>query len=504
MSRLPQVLLNGVQLDDQSLNGDDFEEAVLTEIMRQTSTLQKALFRGELKDQDSVLDFLMGQPNVMPRLNDRVLSTNNKYLDMTGTGNADESDLKSLSSKDLIARFSASVKYITSAKAAGSLTPLTIWLALDVTGTPGRTLLQNTIDHIRNSRLIRLALVHNVPSVLTDGQKHYVDVIDSVAASSDFKLLEKLLKEDNAKAIIKGTKTGDSFGVSVSETDFELDQIVASRALNLQPGQRVLIINGRIVGPLEDGEDFTQDDVALLEKHTMSAAGEKILQLFQDLPNLHSSDLVMKVASLLLTNPSSKTRHSIDDFNSRLSLLTFPPKFEDSPFIDIVAIADPVSTGAQKLAPLLLVLQEVLNCRIRLFLNPVEKHSEMPLKSFYRLVLEPDLLFSSDERLLAGPIAKFGVLPMGALLTQNFQVPDNWMVESVWSPYDLDNIRLENVDTDIHSEYELEHLLLEGHCFDQATGSPPRGLQLTLGTLNDPVKVDTIVMANLGYLQLKV
>ena len=81
--------------------------------MRQTSTLQKALFRGELKDQDSVLDFLMGQPNVMPRLNDRVLSTNNKYLDMTGTGNADESDLKSLSSKDLIARFSASVKYIT-------------------------------------------------------------------------------------------------------------------------------------------------------------------------------------------------------------------------------------------------------------------------------------------------------------------------------------------------------------------------------------------------------
>jgi len=76
-------------------------------------------------------------------------------------------------------------------------------------------------------------------------------------------------------------------------------------------------------------------------------------------------------------------------------------------------------------------------------------------------------------------------------------------VESVWSPYDLDNIRLDNVDTDVHSEYELEHLILEGHCFDQATGSPPRGLQLTLGTPLNPIQVDTIVMANLGYLQLK-
>jgi hypothetical protein len=41
------VLLNGVALDENSLNGDEFEEAVLTELMRQTSALQKALFRGK-------------------------------------------------------------------------------------------------------------------------------------------------------------------------------------------------------------------------------------------------------------------------------------------------------------------------------------------------------------------------------------------------------------------------------------------------------------------------
>lgn len=45
--------------------------------------------------------------------------------------------------------------------------------------------------------------------------------------------------------------------------------------------------------------------------------------------------------------------------------------------------------------------------------------------------------------------------------------------------------------------------MLEGHCFEATSGSPPRGLQITLGTERQPVIVDTIVMANLGYFQLK-
>lgn len=53
------------------------------------------------------------------------------------------------------------------------------------------------------------------------------------------------------------------------------------------------------------------------------------------------------------------------------------------------------------------------------------------------------------------------------------------------------------VDSVVPAEYELEYLLLEGHCFDVSSGQPPRGLQFTLGTASDPVIVDTIVMANL-------
>lgn len=58
------------------------------------------------------------------------------------------------------------------------------------------------------------------------------------------------------------------------------------------------------------------------------------------------------------------------------------------------------------------------------------------------------------------------------------------------------------IENSILAEYELEYLLLEGHCFEQNTGQPPRGLQFTLGTKAEPVQVDTIVMANLvSYLQ---
>ena len=47
--------------------------------------------------------------------------------------------------------------------------------------------------------------------------------------------------------------------------------------------------------------------------------------------------------------------------------------------------------------------------------------------------------------------------------------------------------------------YELEYLLLEGHCYEADSGQPPRGLQFILGRTDKPDSAvfDTIVMANL-------
>ena len=42
-----------------------------------------------------------------------------------------------------------------------------------------------------------------------------------------------------------------------------------------------------------------------------------------------------------------------------------------------------------------------------------------------------------------------------------------------------------------------------GQCFDATTDQPTPGLEYVLGTASQPEMFDTIVMANLGYFQLK-
>ena len=67
----------------------------------------------------------------------------------------------------------------------------------------------------------------------------------------------------------------------------------------------------------------------------------------------------------------------------------------------------------------------------------------------------------------SGPIAKFNNLPEEPIFTMHHHIPDNWLIEPVQSVYDLDNIKLATVEgSGVHSEFELEHLLLEGHCFE--------------------------------------
>lgn len=67
------------------MNVEDFEEVVLQEVMSQTVHFQKAIYKGKLTDSQNVIDYIMDQPNVMPRLNDRILNRElSRYLDMSG------------------------------------------------------------------------------------------------------------------------------------------------------------------------------------------------------------------------------------------------------------------------------------------------------------------------------------------------------------------------------------------------------------------------------------
>lgn len=66
--------------------------------------------------------------------------------------------------------------------------------------------------------------------------------------------------------------------------------------------------------------------------------------------------------------------------------------------------------------------------------------------SFYRYVLEPEVLFQADGSFSTGPMAKFLDMPQSPLFTLNLNTPESWMVESVNTRYDLDNIYLNEVE----------------------------------------------------------
>lgn len=531
---LPQALMNGIPLPEKVLNSNDFDEAVLNEIMSQSTIFQKAVYKGELTDADNTLDFIMNQPHVMPRLNERVLGQDSKsYLDMMGTARSVES-FETLSLRDKTATLVSSglLRYFSHKQTDRANTPalhiLSYWVVVDLQTAKGRQLLLSALEQMQSSGNIRVGLLLNPE---TDATEQPLNMLAATAlrvlkSPQATKLISSILADEQlAQAISAGQKDISDTNVAgidvpelleimkkdkdVYQRELAIHKDFCKNVLKIVSGARAVIANGHMIGPFETDEDFISDDFSLLERYSMNSYGDKIMQVLkQNILNeeedlIENSDVLMQAVGLLVSRQQTRSRFDIPVKKELYSVLKLPPRSESEPVFEIAVVVDPVSRGAQKVGPILSVLYEVLNCNIKVYLNCVEKNSDMPLKSFYRFVLEPELQFGPDGQISAGPVARFNNMPTSVLLTQNMHVPENWLVEVVRSPYDLDNIRLDDVGSGVHSEFELEYLLLEGHCFDALLGNPPRGLQITLGTESQPVVVDTIVMANLGYFQLK-
>ncbi|KAK9738964.1 Thioredoxin-like domain [Popillia japonica] len=504
---LPQALLNGIPLPSAQITVDEFEEAVLQEVMSQTPNFQKAIYRGRLQDKDDVFEYLMTQSNVMPRLNERILNKDSSVnLDMSGkaTSTMDVRNLIKLSPRDMTATALENLRYFTVPRKQDRYYSITYWIVGDLNEKKTRDLLLDALEHLKNSGDVRISFLPNV----NGDQDNLINKLVLAALNE--------MPTDKAIVYVKGLlqQTDDKYDVppelkntlQSQELSLKMIRVYCQRVLSFKANERGVVANGRVLGPFTENEDFTVDDFNLLEQFTEATYLKKLRQALDkndDDDEAISTNSFLKIISLLVVRPQTRSRFDITFSGEKHSVLKFPAAHPEKAAFDIVAVVDPVSRGAQKLGPILQVLQEVLNCNVRVFLNCVEKNSDMPVKSFYRFVLEPEIQFTEDGRQTAGPIAKFSNMPQSPLLTQNMHVPENWLVEVIRSVYDLDNIRLENVDSNVHSEYELEYLLVEGHCFEAITSSPPRGLQITLGTEHKPVIVDTIVMANLGYFQLK-
>ncbi|XP_005798400.1 UDP-glucose:glycoprotein glucosyltransferase 1 isoform X2 [Xiphophorus maculatus] len=519
---LPVVMYNGIPYQREQLDPDELETITMQKILETTSFYQRAVYLGELATDHDVVDFIMNQPNVVPRINSRVLSTSRTYLDLSNTNNYfvdDYARFSTLDSKEKSTAVANSMNYMTK-KDDGYIRPVTFWVVGDFDKPSGRQLLYDAIRHMKTSNNVRLGMINNPssnPSAETSRVARAIwSVMQTQSANNAKNFITKMSKEETAEALEKGVDVGEFAvgGMDLSlfksayegpKFDFLLSHAAYCRdVLKLKKGQRAVISNGRIIGPLEENEVFNQDDFLLLENIILKTSGERIKSKVQqfEMEEDRASDLVMKVDALLSSQPKGESRIEYGFSDDRHSAVKIRPK-EGDVYFDVVAVVDPVTRDAQKLAPLLSVLKQLVNVNLRVFMNCQAKLSDMPLKSFYRYVLEPEVAFQPDASFSQGPMAKFLDMPQSPLFTLNLNTPESWMVESVRTRYDLDNIYLEEVENIVAAEYELEHLLLEGHCFDVSSGQPPRGLQFTLGTAAEPVIVDTIVMANLGYFQLK-
>lgn len=102
----------------------------------------------------------------------------------------------------------------------------------------------------------------------------------------------------------------------------------------------------------------------------------------------------------------------------------------------------------------------------------------------------------------------FNGLPEEPIYTLAMDIPPSWLVRPREASYDLDNIILSGLSSlqrvkGVHAVFDLDYLVIEGHAREDKTMSPPRGLQLQLTSGDGTAIADTLVVANLGYLQFR-
>ncbi|XP_045336822.1 UDP-glucose:glycoprotein glucosyltransferase 2 isoform X1 [Leopardus geoffroyi] len=516
---LPQALYNGESFKLEELNMKELEMAVLRRMMDATVYLQRDVFMGRLNDRTNAVDFLMDKNNVVPRINPLILHAKWQYLNLISTSvTADVEDFSTfffLDSQDKSAVIAKNMYYLTQ-EGDDVISSVTLWIIADFDKPSGRKLLFNALKHMKTSVHSRLGVIYNPTSKINEENTAISRGILAafLTQKNSFlkNFLRKLAKEETATAIYSGEKIHtfltegmdknafqkkyNTIGVNI----FRTHQLFCQDVLKIRPGEIGIVSNGKFLGPLD--ENFYTEDFYFLEKITFTNLVEKIKGVVENMKisSKNMSDLVMKADALISSLPKRESRYDITFLRENHSIIKIKPQ-ENGMFFDVIAIVDPLTREAQKMAQLLIVLGKIINMKIKLFMNCRGKLSEAPLTSFYRFVLEPELMLVGND--ITGPVAKFLDIPEAPLLTLNMITPEGWLVETVHSNCDLDNIHLKDIERTVTAEYELEYLLLEGHCFDTVTEQPPRGLQFTLGTKSKPVVVDTIVMANLGYFQLK-
>ncbi|RFU33473.1 hypothetical protein B7463_g2887, partial [Scytalidium lignicola] len=383
-------------------------------------------------------------------------------------------------------------------------------LIADFNTEAGQKLLSTAGEYCEANPTIELVLIHNPSSIHST-----TNISDRLYTS----LHDRSYKPYNSINDLRTVMTTESLEGTISSNQDAVQYWSAAQPLvnsiGLLPGQTGILLSGRLIGPIPEELEFIYTDFEQLLAYERS---KRLLPVYTAMNALGLSDKIInplvaaKFSSIVATSmivdaPEGVFEqapllryHQFHIWNSSYTAIEVGNA--DTATIQLTVLVDPTSEQSQRWIPILKVLSQLDGVYLKLFLNPKERLQELPVKRFYRYVLESKPSFNENGALRSLG-ATFSGVPQDALLTVGMDVPPAWLVSAKVSTYDLDNIKLSSIKTNVEAIYELEHILIEGHSREVPSGNPPRGAQLVLGTERDSHFADTIIMANLGYFQFK-
>jgi UDP-glucose:glycoprotein glucosyltransferase len=384
-----------------------------------------------------------------------------------------------------------------------------ITLVADFDSVSGLALLTSISNFREANPNVDLVLIHN-PQAGAENSNVSEDLMEAYVKSGG-----SISSEDLSELVAKAV---NSMSTPASSTLFWKQAKPLYETFGLKPGQQGLLVNGRFVGPIHEDYAFSKDDIETLVTYETNKRIEPLNKALEDLQlsdKMKSPFDVAKIQSLVALSTVSDVPEGMFETASTLRISTYNnwtaehtaiiQGNKDKAVFEIVASVDPATELAQKWVPILKTLSEMDGVYLKLFLNPDQMLRELPVKRFYRYVLEARPHFNQDGS-VGGLKAHFSGIPKEALLNLGMDVPPSWLVAPEESIHDLDNIKLSTIPagTNIDAVYGLESILIEGHSRDTTNGGqPPRGAEVVLATEKDPHFADTIIMANLGYFQFK-
>eukprot|EP01127_Copromyxa_protea_P006448 TRINITY_DN1631_c0_g1_i1.p1 TRINITY_DN1631_c0_g1~~TRINITY_DN1631_c0_g1_i1.p1 ORF type:complete len:1488 (-),score=376.84 TRINITY_DN1631_c0_g1_i1:19-4482(-) len=339
--------------------------------------------------------------------------------------------------------------------------------------------------------------------------QNYLPIVKKILSLEDSQITKPKLLEIVSQY---GRKISEKYQASLDKLEAAGFPFGSKAEHFLENSDCALITNGRLLA-IESPEGKGTSFFGMAESSEFFARAQAPSNLLEELSFDVDSDLVTSefLSEKLMRIVAFLNKYEGGSTNPRaLSPPSTPPSFEinekDADF-KLILVVDPLSTVAQKVSPMIAALVDHFEVDLEVHLKTPTRLSDIPLKNFYRYVVDK-FSFDEDGKLSkSNGVASFLNLPDKRLLSMTVHVPGSWLVSSYEADYDLDNIVLSKLpkSTSVFTAvFQLDHILIEGTCADLSQQkAAPRALEIVLGNSIDAHTTDSLVMSNLGYFQLK-